>query len=238
MTRARSRGCWSMCFSTPTVRRPRRSSSTSTPPTTRCTGIRACPGEGRGGALLPRLLRQLLLFAAVHLLRPAPVGGQAAPGQHRRQRRQSRGGGPDRRPDPPALAGGAHPRPSPGQALLRADSGFARDDLMAWCEHNAVDFLFGLARNNRLVGEIEAELAAAEADSQRTGKPARRFKDFLWSTRDSWSRRRRLVAKAEWTQGEANPPFVVTSLAREEHESRHLYERVYCARGEMENRIK
>jgi hypothetical protein len=122
--------------------------------------------------------------------------------------------------------------------LLRADSGFARDPLMAWCENNGVDFLFGLARNSRLVGEIESELAEAEEQSKRTSKPARRFKDFTWSTRDSWSRQRRVVAKAEWTQGEANPRFVVTSLSRQKHEARHLYERVYCARGEMENRIK
>ena len=74
--------------------------------------------------------------------------------------------------------------------------------------------------------------------SRRTEKPARRFKDFTWQTRKSWSRERRVVAKAEWTAGEANPRFVVTSLAREEHEARHLYEKLYCARGEMENRIK
>jgi hypothetical protein len=122
--------------------------------------------------------------------------------------------------------------------LLRADSGFAREPLMAWCENNGVDFLFGVARNSRLVGEIAAELAEAAELSQQTGKPARRFKDFLWSTRDSWSAERRVVAKAEWTQGEANPRFLVTSLSREEHEARHLYEKVYCARGEMENRIK
>jgi Transposase DDE domain group 1 len=122
--------------------------------------------------------------------------------------------------------------------LLRADSGFARDAVMAWCENNGVDFLFGLARNSRLVGEIESELAEAGEQSKRTGKPARRFKDFTWSTRDSWSRQRRVVAKAEWTQGETNPRFVVTSLSRQEHEARHLYERVYCPRGEMENRIK
>jgi hypothetical protein len=122
--------------------------------------------------------------------------------------------------------------------LLRADSGFARENLMAWCEANDVDFLFGLARNVRLVDEIAAELGAAEEESKRTGKPARRFKDFLWTTRDSWSRRRRVVAKAEWTQGEANPRFVVTSLAPDENEARYLYEKVYCARGEMENRIK
>ena len=122
--------------------------------------------------------------------------------------------------------------------LLRADSGFAREALMAWCETNGVDFLFGLAKNTRLNAEIEAELAAAQEQSQKTAKPARRFKDFTWQTRKSWSRERRVVAKAEWTGGEANPRFVVTSLAREEHEARHLYEKLYCARGEMENRIK
>src|SRR5271165_4696452 len=122
--------------------------------------------------------------------------------------------------------------------LLRADSGFAREALMAWCENNAVDFLFGLAKNSRLVGEIKAELAAAAEQAQKTGKPARRFRDFTWRTRDSWSRPRRVVAKAEWTEGQANPRFVVTSLSREEHQARHLYEKLYCARGEMENRIK
>jgi hypothetical protein len=128
--------------------------------------------------------------------------------------------------------------------LLRADSGFARDSLMKWCENNGVDYLFGLARNSRLVGEIEAELQAAAALSQSSGKPARRFKDFTWRTRDSWSRERRVVAKAEWLPGsdpqtgEANPRFVVTSLTREEHQGQHLYEKVYCARGDMENRIK
>jgi len=122
--------------------------------------------------------------------------------------------------------------------LLRADSGFAREALMTWCEANDVDYLFGLARTERLVAKIEAELAAAADQSRRTGKPARRFADFPWSTLDSWSRRRRVVAKAEWTQGEANPRFIVTSLSRAEAEARHLYEKVYCARGEMENRIK
>jgi hypothetical protein len=122
--------------------------------------------------------------------------------------------------------------------LLRADSGFAREALMAWCENNSVDFLFGLAKNARLNAEIETELAAAQEQSQRTSKPARRFKDLIWRTLRSWSRERRVVAKAEWIEGKANPRFVVTSLAREEHEARHLYEKLYCARGEMENRIK
>jgi len=122
--------------------------------------------------------------------------------------------------------------------LLRADSGFAREALMAWCESNRVDYLFGLARNERLVGEIAAELEQAGEESRRTGKPARRFKDFLWTTRDSWSRRRRVVAKAEHTQDDTNPRFVVTSLKAEEAGARYLYEKLYCARGEMENRIK
>ncbi len=122
--------------------------------------------------------------------------------------------------------------------LLRADSGFAREALMAWCEQNRVDYLFGLARNARLVAMIEAELATAKAAAEQTGRPARRFKDFQWSTLDSWSQERRVVAKAEWTQGEANPRFVVTSLRRSEAGARQLYEDIYCARGDMENRIK
>ncbi len=122
--------------------------------------------------------------------------------------------------------------------LLRADSGFARETLMAWCEENRVDFVFGLARNARLVDEIYVELAQAEEESVRTGRPARRYKDFRYATLDSWSRRRRVIGKAEWTQGEANPRFIVTSLKKAETNGRFLYEKVYCARGEMENRIK
>jgi hypothetical protein len=122
--------------------------------------------------------------------------------------------------------------------LLRADSGFAREPLMAWCEQNRVDYLFGLARNTRLEAAIEAELAEAAAESRRTGAPARRFKELLWTTRETWSRRRRVVAKAEHTLGEANPRFVVTSLSRAECQAQALYETLYCARGEMENRIK
>jgi hypothetical protein len=121
---------------------------------------------------------------------------------------------------------------------LRADSGFARDAHMAWCEANGVDFIFGLAKNVRLNRAIGAELVEARQESQATGQPARRFKDFTWSTRKSWSRPRRVIAKAEWTQGEANPRFIVTSLPVGDGDGRHLYEDVYCARGEMENRIK
>jgi hypothetical protein len=124
--------------------------------------------------------------------------------------------------------------------LLRGDSGFAREALMAWCEANGVHFLFGLMQNKRLVAEIAGELEQAEAKSRRTGKPARSFKDFMWTTRRrrNWSRWRRVVGKAEFTNGEANPRFVVTSLTRAECKPRYLYEKLYCARGEMENRIK
>jgi hypothetical protein len=122
--------------------------------------------------------------------------------------------------------------------LLRGDSGFAREGLMNWCEESRVDYLFGLARNARLTAEIGPQLARAARTSRRTGRPARYFKDFIWTTRDSWSCRRRVVAKAEWTEGEANPRFVVTSLDRHECKARYLYEKLYCARGDMENRIK
>jgi hypothetical protein len=126
----------------------------------------------------------------------------------------------------------------PVRILLRADSGFARDDLMAWCEDNGVHFVLGLAQNERLNAMIAGELAQAEAKSARTGKPARYFKEFRWQTRTSWSRERRVIAKAEFTGEDANPRFVVTSLKRSECKPKYLYEKLYCARGEMENRIK
>ena len=122
--------------------------------------------------------------------------------------------------------------------LVRADSGFARDDLMSWCEENGVDFVLGLARNERLVAHIAADLEKALARSRRSGVPERCFSSFQWMTRKSWSRPRRVVAKAEATQGEANPRFIVTSLPRRAAKARRLYEKVYCARGDMENRIK
>jgi hypothetical protein len=122
--------------------------------------------------------------------------------------------------------------------LLRGDSGFCREALMAWCEANRVDYVFGLARNARLEAEIAPDMARARVAAERTGKAARRFKDFRWCTLDSWSRYRRVIGKAEWTQGEANPRFVVTSLMGQAIDGRRLYEVIYCARGEMENRIK
>lgn len=122
--------------------------------------------------------------------------------------------------------------------VIRADSGFCRDDLMRWCEENGVHFVLGLAKSPRLVAEIHAEAVEAESEAARTGRAARRFKDFMWTTRGTWSRERRVVGKAEWTSGAANPRFIVTSLPAEVIDAAMLYEKIYCARGEMENRIK
>jgi DDE family transposase len=121
---------------------------------------------------------------------------------------------------------------------LRADCGCAREPLMARRERNRVDSAFGLARDSRLVEGISIDLAWAEEEAVRTGQPARRFGDFRWSTLDSWPRRRRVIGKAEWTQGEANPRFVVPSLKPWECAARELHERVCCARGDTEKRAK
>jgi Transposase DDE domain group 1 len=118
--------------------------------------------------------------------------------------------------------------------LLRADSGFARDELMAWCEAHGVDYL---ARTERLVGAIAADLAAAEAESLAQGGPARRFADFAWRTLDSWSCARRVIGKAEHLAKGPNPRFIVTSLSASALAGQPLYEGVYCARGAMENRM-
>jgi len=124
------------------------------------------------------------------------------------------------------------------QIIVRGDSGFCRDNLMSWCEEQGVDFILGLAKNVRLGWEIDLELELARAESEATGKPARRFRDFRYKTRKSWSRERRVVGKAEHLVKGANSRFVVTSLSKEEYEGRSLYEDLYCGRGEMENRIK
>jgi len=122
--------------------------------------------------------------------------------------------------------------------ILRADSGFAREELMACCEANGIDYVFGLARNKRLEKQIAEALEEASLAARASGETARVFRDFLWSTKDSWSCRRRVVAKAEWMEAGANPRFIVTSLAPERSAARPLYEELYCARGDMENRIK
>jgi hypothetical protein len=122
--------------------------------------------------------------------------------------------------------------------VLRGDSGFCRDELMNWCEANRVDYLFGLARNQRLRNIVEAQMGQAAQQWNETGKPARIFTEFEYETRKSWARARRVVAKAEHIDGKENPRFVVTSLARETWPAQQLYEVNYCGRGDMENRIK
>jgi hypothetical protein len=121
---------------------------------------------------------------------------------------------------------------------LRGDGGFCREKLMAWCEGEAIHYTFGLAQNPRLKKQIEPEMAQAQQQYEQTNVPARVFTEFFYATENTWSRERRVIAKAEYL-GKANPRFVVTSLPAEQVAAQELYEKVYCARGECpENRIK
>jgi len=122
--------------------------------------------------------------------------------------------------------------------VVRGDSGFCREQLMAWCEAEGVDYLLGLAKNERLKTKIKEALQLAKRQYQETGHAARIFKEFYYQTRKSWSQQRRVVAKAEHLEKGENPRFVVTSLTAEEWPAAALYEELYCARGDMENRIK
>jgi hypothetical protein len=124
------------------------------------------------------------------------------------------------------------------QIVIRADSGFARDSIMSWCEENDVHFVLGLARNARLEETLRSTMEQALHVHHKTGEAVRLFKDFRYQTLDSWTRKRRVVGKAEQLPGKANPRFVVTSLGADLWEAKSLYEDLYCARGDMENRIK
>jgi Transposase DDE domain group 1 len=126
--------------------------------------------------------------------------------------------------------------------ILRGDSGFCRNELMSWCEGKRVDYVFGLARNQRLQKIIGRQMQEATVEWNRTGKPARVFTEFQYQTKKTkkrgWDRERRVVAKAEHIEGKENPRFVVTSLSSEQGRAQEVYEELYCARGDMENRIK
>ena len=124
------------------------------------------------------------------------------------------------------------------KVTIRADSGFCREEILRWCEDNGVDYLIGLARNTRLVAAIAEELEQARQQFEGTKRPARSFAELRYQTRETWSRERRVVAKAEHLAKGPNPRFVVTSLSAEGRPARPLYEEDYCGRGEMENRIK
>ncbi len=124
------------------------------------------------------------------------------------------------------------------QIIIRGDSGFCREHIMFWCEQNNVDYVLGLAKNNRLKNEIAQELEQAKELYEQTSQASRLYKDFEYQTLESWSKSRRVVGKAEYLQKGENPRFVVTSLSVEQFDSKTLYEEQYCARGDMENRIK
>ena len=122
--------------------------------------------------------------------------------------------------------------------IVRGDSGFCREDLMLWCEQNGVDYLLGLAKNSRLEQMVKKDLKKAKHKSKATGKPARIFRNLKYRTLKTWSKKRRVVAKSEHLPDGPNPRFVVTSIDKSEVKAKELYEEQYCARGEMENRIK
>jgi hypothetical protein len=121
---------------------------------------------------------------------------------------------------------------------LRADSGFCREALMSWCEAHSVDYVLGFARNERLRRIIDPQMQEAAARHSKSGQAARVFTEFEYQTHDSWSRSRRVVAKAEQLEGKENPRYVVTSLSSAIWPAPRLYEELYCARGDLENRIK
>ena len=122
--------------------------------------------------------------------------------------------------------------------IIRGDTGFCRDELMKWCEQNGVDYVLGMARNSRLMKRVKKQVRGAHIEYVETKRPSRRFVSFMYSTRESWSRSRRVVCKAEHLEKGVNTRFIVTSVKHEEYDAKTLYEKVYCARGEMENRIK
>jgi hypothetical protein len=124
------------------------------------------------------------------------------------------------------------------EIVIRGDSGFCREGIMSWCESNGVDYILGLARNERLVDILKEELDQVRLAYEESGRSSRMFKDFEYRTLKSWSRSRRVIGKAEHLSKGSNPRFVVTSISAEEMDGRTIYEHEYCARGEMENRIK
>jgi hypothetical protein len=127
----------------------------------------------------------------------------------------------------------------PGVSILvRADSGFCREELMRWCEENRVDYLLGIAKNTRLLKRIRPLMKKVRRSWAKLGRATRRYTEFSYRTLNSWSRSRRVIAKAEYLDKGQNPRFVVTSLSRSRYTAREIYEGLYCLRGEMENRIK
>ena len=121
---------------------------------------------------------------------------------------------------------------------VRGDSGFSNDEFMVWCEEEGIDYVLGLAKNDRLKRRIEIQMEVVRQRQQESGEAVRQFKELGYRTRKSWSRERRVVAKVEYLPRGTNPRFIVTSVPVQNCDGRTLYEEVYCARGDMENRIK
>lgn len=122
--------------------------------------------------------------------------------------------------------------------IVRSDSGFCREELMSWCEAREIDYVLGLAQNARLLAMIKKAMKKAKRKFKKTGEPAKIYRNLKYRTLKTWSRKRRVVAKAEHLDKGANPRFVVTTINADEEGARALYEDNYCARGDMENRIK
>jgi hypothetical protein len=122
--------------------------------------------------------------------------------------------------------------------IVRGDSGFCREGVMSWCEGNGVDYVFGIARNTRLLHKLQKALKKVRRKYFISKKPQRVYRNFWYRTLNSWSRKRRIAGKAEYLPLGENPRFVVTSISKEEREAKRLYEELYCKRGDMENRIK
>jgi len=121
--------------------------------------------------------------------------------------------------------------------IIRGDGGFCREKIMVWCERNNVDYVVGLPKNSRLNEIIEEDMIEAEIMQREIGRASRVYGDFLYNTLKSWSKKRRVISKAEYLLRGGNPRFIVTSLSKDIG-AKEVYEKIYCARGEMENRIK
>ena len=189
-------------------------------------GYGACPRAGKAGPVGRSCYLPLYVFCGRHLLLA-------------RQRRANVAGCDGAVEEMARIIAQIRQRWPRVRIILRADSGFSNDELMGWCEANRVDYVFGLARNRRLEAALVDQLAEAKRLCAASGQPARVFRDFWYCTIDSWSRTRRVIGKAEHTLEGANPRFIVTSLKRSRvaYDARALYEQLYCARGEAENRI-
>jgi len=118
--------------------------------------------------------------------------------------------------------------------IFRADSGFCRPRMLSWCEREGLGYIVGLARNPRLIRAADQLTQRAEAEYERTGLKQRLFGEFLYAAK-TWDSSRRVIVKAEHSSRGGNPRFLVTNL---EGDPMALYDRLYCPRGEMENRIK